>query len=682
MKDFVKNNLIVFVFLFEFVALEVLSVLFTGGFPLLTRPWYFLLFVTLVASLLFLLKDKRLQCVAGTFLLGAQGFLAVLMVFLYDSNGTYFDWAMISQRNDARGTVEKWTFNGWLIALCCAFIVFFITFCIVYIYKTKDSRLKKIHIKDKDIKKAIIKARKKQVAKVKYSKATKAILSSSMAICLSAILLVPFFTGLKEQDKSYSDRLYTSSSYSKYQQYGITGNALYEMFNGIISNKVDTKNLSNMEDYLYGDESDEYKLKTSEYFGVSQGNNLVVIMVESMEWFAFLNEWYDESVLREIYPNLYNFMGDSLVLDNFYAREKTDTSEVLSVLGSNPTGKYVHYSFENNTYPYSLPNMFRQSVEDNGNEVKQIKSFHQNQGTFYNRNVAHEAFGFEDLVDIKDMEEFGVQTTWDKYDWKKGEITNDSIAWETMKGEMFPAVEENEQFFTFTVTFAMHGYYDERESFREAGYYDLLDSYNVYPAGLGVKADYLRTYAAAVKDFDVAVGIMMDELETKGLLDNTTIVMFGDHNAYYNNLSYFAKDINEKYNSELYRIPCMIYDQKLFAEMETNGEEPTISKFTTTADIIPTVLDIMGIRGWKNLYFGSSIFTDTESIIYSRAYGIYVTDKLICYSPSNLLYTCSGFTAEDKQDFLDRATIHLNKLEMIDKIYYSDYFKNHTYKNA
>ena len=91
---------------------------------------------------------------------------------------------------------------------------------------------------------------------------------------------------------------------------------------------------------------------------------------------------------------------------------------------------------------------------------------------------------------------------------------------------------------------------------------------------------------------------------------------------------------------------------------------------------------MFGIKGWDNLYLGSSIFLDEESIIYSRAYGIFVTDKLVCYSVNNLLYKCEDFTEQDKEDFIIRAEKHLHKKQYIDKIYYCNYFKKYDYKTA
>ena len=52
---------------------------------------------------------------------------------------------------------------------------------------------------------------------------------------------------------------------------------------------------------------------------------------------------------------------------------------------------------------------------------------------------------------------------------------------------------------------------------------------------------------------------------------------------------------------------------------------------------------------------------DVESIIFSRAYGIFVTDKIIGYSADSFIYKIKGFTNDDKEDFVRRAKILLNK---------------------
>ena len=665
MKKFIKNNVIVWLFIFMAIIIELLAVWFVEGKPLLTKPWYFLFIISFFTAILLIINNKIAQIVISSIILIGQAVLGVGMLYLYDSNGTYFEYSMLNQRNDAFGTIESYDFNMKLITIyICIISIYLISSILIYIFTRKNS-IKQTH----------------------KSKVRSKIITASV-LCLSILLVVlfPVFDGFKK-NKDYVEILYRETS-SKYQQIGITANSIYEVISGNVPNNISKKQLKNLSKEIYGEEDEDqskYLLATSEYNGVSKGNNLVYILVESFEWYAFLNEKYDQKVLKSIYPNIYRFMENSLLLDNFYAREKTDTSEMLSMLGSNPTGKYINYDFPENNFAYSIPNLFKESVEDSGNTLVSMKTFHHAQGGFYNRRNLHKQIGFDQMIDINIMEEYGVKNTFNLPNGKKGDRTLDSQAFDKMRDLMFPNVNDNEQFFTYILSFTTHGFYKERENLKNGyngeNYYDTLDLYQVYPEGVSTMDDYLRTYCAALMDFDRGVGIMLDTLESKGLLDRTTIVMFSDHNTYYNNLAYFAKDIDEKFNSELYRIPCMIYDQKLLNKIDNNGQERVISKFTTTSDLIPTILDLFGIKGWKNLYLGTSIFIeDVESIIYSRAYGIFVTDKLICYSIKELLYSSKNFTKEDKKDFINRATVHLKKLQILDKIYYGDYFKHYEYK--
>ncbi len=255
---------------------------------------------------------------------------------------------------------------------------------------------------------------------------------------------------------------------------------------------------------------------------------------------------------------------------------------------------------------------------------------------------------------------------------KERNLDSNCIAY--MKDEMFP---KDEHFFTFWISFCTHGFYDKRTTLQE--YYERFDEYEVFPEG-DQKQNYLRTYAAAVADFDKAIGMMMEDLEKKNRLDDTTILIISDHNTYYSKLSNYVKGIETRYNSELYRIPCMIFDRKLTAAMKENGEELHIDKFTTTSDIIPTVLDILGIPGWKNLYYGSTVFSDKESIVFSRAYNLFLTDKFMGSSLADIKFRAPDATEEDFAVFSEKAVAHVERIKLSDQIFYSDYFMNHAYQ--
>ncbi len=653
-KFFCLKNILVFIYLFLLILIEVVSISFIGCSPFLTKPLYFMLLIGLILSLLFLIPNIHVKYVICCALLILQGIMNISFVYLYDSNGTFFEWSMFSQRNDGFGTIEdlslRWGLLAFIIVMIVLYVVAIILLCLLFYKKKKFV--------------------------YKSSLATKIVTALVLVACTLSIVLSPVIDAVNSSKLSYKDRYLYGPEDNRYQQLGITSNTIYEFFNGTVADALVKHDDKGIDEYL--DNNGDKMLEQSEYFGISRGNNLVYILVESFEWYSFLTNCTKEQSLY-LYPNLNKFLNNSIYADNFYAREKTDTAEMLALVGSNPSDKYINYAFENNDYPYSMPNMFKQGVEDSGNTVKQVASFHQNKGTTYNRRVLHKSLGFDKSYFIEDMEDYGVVNQYDA-PGSIHERTLDSTAVEKMQDVMFPMTQEGEQYMSFYLTFTMHGFYVHRTLFEEQGYYDKLDEVGAYPEGKSTKDDYLRTYAAAVMDFDKAVGIMMDKLEANGQLDNTTIVLFADHNTYYSNLSYHAKGIKERFNSELYRVPFMMYDQKVKQAYEANEGTRAISKFTTTADMLPTLLDIFGIHGYKNLYFGSSMFLkDTESIIYSRAYRIFVTDKLICYSVNYLLYKCEGFTEADKQSFIDRAEIHLNKLEYIDKIFYHNYFANHEY---
>ena len=637
---FLLANIIVGIYGKISLLIELASLTFFDCSPYIIRPIYPVMLWLTVILVLFSLKSKKLKAFCSFVALIIQCIIILASNYLYLSNGTVFERSMLKQRNDAYATIEQFYLTPALFFLCVFFLLCYLIFLIAYLRKCK----------------------KNESLKLIYKKGYRMVAVLISIILIGCLKFIPIVDNHSKTTIDYKSTLYKSGN--SYQERGITGNFIFEMLRGDTAT-VDTSDLSNVGEAIYAKRCD-----TSNYNGISSGNNLIMILAESFEWYPLTI--YSQEQTAEIYPNLSKLIIESVLCNNFYSREKTDTAEALMVVGSNPTGKYTHNDFAENAYPYSLPNLFRQQAIADGEEDVVIRSFHQNKGSFYNRNIAHKSFGFEELVDIDEMEKYGVANTWNT---DKPERTLDSLTINAMKDEMFPA---DHRFFTYWISFSTHGFYHKRDNLSE--YYDKFDKMGVFPEGDQYQ-NYLRTYAAAVADLDKAIGIMLDDLEKKGLLDKTTIAIIADHNTYYNKLSNYVKNINTQFNSELYRIPMVIYDQKLTAAMKASGENRIISKFTTTSDIIPTLTDLFGIPAWDNLYVGSTIFNqDKESIIYSRAYNIFVTDKYIGYSLNNLKYEAPASTKETKAEFEARALAHLKKLEIINKIFYSNYFSNHKYK--
>jgi phosphoglycerol transferase MdoB-like AlkP superfamily enzyme len=137
--------------------------------------------------------------------------------------------------------------------------------------------------------------------------------------------------------------------------------------------------------------------------------------------------------------------------------------------------------------------------------------------------------------------------------------------------------------------------------------------------------------------------------------------------------------------TDLYNIPLMIYDKDLIetyrAEKELQeGERNVVDKYVCTADITTTVLDLLGIRYYENLYFGNSIFEEESSVLYSRAYNNFLSSGIISSSVKNVLYQY-----EQEESMMETALeAHKAKAEaMVDKIKHCDYiFRQDYFGNA
>lgn len=67
-----------------------------------------------------------------TLLLIVQGVMQVGFIYLYDSNGTFFEWSMFSQRNDGFGTIEDLSLRGGAIAVICVLVAIYMLAIILY----------------------------------------------------------------------------------------------------------------------------------------------------------------------------------------------------------------------------------------------------------------------------------------------------------------------------------------------------------------------------------------------------------------------------------------------------------------------------------------------------------------------------------------------------------------------
>lgn len=611
------------------------------------RPWVFLSVLVVLTAVQFLFRTNRARHIFSSVILILLVAFDLLFIIIYEMTGTIFDFAMLNLRADAMAILESVpiNFNYTVVAgiLLSAFIVF-----------GNDAGV--------------------LVQQDNLKPTTKRILSG----CLVLLIVLQFATARVDVTAHYDDEaLVQETLYGKseegYADQGIVGNLISEVCMAAFDD-VEVGTTEEINDFLYASVSDD----SVPWFGAAEGYNVVTILGETFEWFSFLQNpeiypnghWVGEEVLRELYPNLYAFYDSSVVMTNFYAREKTDISENLSLIGNYPLNYYLNYDYPENHIAYSLPNVMKTlyNVES--------KSFHNGTETFYNRNeYLTQAVGFSEFVSAENMAGEAMVNY-----IEVGERNLDAEMIEACKEEMFPT---NRRFNTYITTITMHGKFEYRENLEP--YYEILDSVGFLPVveEEGEEPDLaniFRYYAAAAMEFDRAIGAMMSYLEETGLINNTLVVLFGDHNAYYQSLSNYVKDIYPQTEPdaiipELYRVPLMI---KVGDQVE---ESIIVDKFTCTADILPTMMSLLGIRYYTNLYYGNSVFADEESVLYSRAYDVFITDRLYFTSLDNILYAAPDVDGGYCKNVEKRALELLEKVTYVNRIFAADFFTGTDLKN-
>lgn len=429
------------------------------------------------------------------------------------------------------------------------------------------------------------------------------------------------------------------------------------------------KSFSNL---LFHDEPSDEEIsyiKTSYKNGWSQVNsdalmyddNLIVILCESLDFYAIdpINT-----------PTLWSiFYGEnSITATNFYARNRTNVSEGIVLLGNMPRDSSLSsivkkgYNFE-----FSLPNVFKNSSTKNTTTT----FIHANTKSFYNRDITHgiNGIGFDNIYTIEDYE--GEQNLKPFHEW----ISD----YEFIKYFADDIFLENERFLTFFASISTHGpYNNQNQYFGEyyEKYYNNLDEYKIwmennteynYPTSEPLKTRF-ENYKCAFMDFDKTVAYILEQLKEKGIQDKTNIVFFADHNAYYYNLCNDIKNVDKQDFSNLYinNIPMAIYSPKLVNNL--NGQNK-FEKFCNTYDIFPTICELYGLSYNKFMCQGYNIFSnEIENSFFSSNLNGMFDDKIYSLNIEEIYYD-QIITDEDVEKFTTNAIKFYEKQHYLEESY-------------
>jgi len=373
----------------------------------------------------------------------------------------------------------------------------------------------------------------------------------------------------------------------------------------------------------------------SSLFGALQGQNVIFIMCETCEEYAFT---------PELTPNYYRLKNEGLYFNNFRTAAKNDNTydaefKSLTSMIYMQSDNYMH-TFGENTYNNALPYVLRQYGYT-------ANSFHDFEGSFFNRNVIHPNMGFERYYALEDLDiEVSDPTIW----------VQDSIMFEQFKDLIAPV--QDKPFFSFVLTVTPHGKHDKyRDNLAE--YYALIDQ----DPELSTRELEFRTLMAAQMDLDKGLGILINDLEAKGILDSTTIVLYSDHK------NYSSQEITLKYTEnshlpyEVDKVPMIIYSSVL-----GSGE---IDVLGSHYDLTPTIMDLLGIPYYQDFYYGQSLFLENrEDKPIILAYSSWISNEMTVYDE-----TIVG-GSDDFDRFMEIRLSIFYTIDLFEKMFMSNYFEN------
>ena len=422
-------------------------------------------------------------------------------------------------------------------------------------------------------------------------------------LIILGLSFLAFFIGLQtisevkpdyDADITYSDMdLYTYmyNSQSALKKFGLLTYTQRDFFSLF---RTDPLSISEYEVLLENYIENQPEHVPNTYTDLFEDKNFILITAESLDTFA-INE--------ELTPNLFYLKENYAYFDNYYSplyyRSTADTEFLVQT--SLYPDKNVTLSMEayiDNTFPFTLPKLFSEQGYD-------TYSFHNYTDYFYPRTDFHKItlgydqyFGSEGLAMLDNP--------------PAGAIINDH-EWQSdlvMMQRSIPHFIDSDKFFVNMLTVSGHFRYSSSHDIgilhqEEVEQYEIDNDINL--------PDEIFWYLAANIEFDLALGYLIDELEAAGKMEDTVIMIFGDHYAYGvdRDTIWEYDDIKEDYDDmDIHNVPMiLVSDSHMFNDH--------IPNFMSSVDILPTVANLFGL-GSSEMYksvFGTDVMSGGELIV-------------------------------------------------------------------
>lgn len=329
----------------------------------------------------------------------------------------------------------------------------------------------------------------------------------------------------------------------------------------------------------------------SELFGVAHGRNVILISAESIHGFVLGLEVNGQVIT----PRLNDLANQSLNFVEFYDQTHLGTTSdgeftTLQSLHPLPVGAVVS-QYNSNEY-FGLPAYL---VEHGYTTFSAVGA----PAEFWSMNKMHPKYGFQQGY----YEDFFEIT----------ELIGGWLSDKELFRQIMPVIRgKNEPFMAFLLSSSSH------HPFELAEEHIVLDLGELDNTLLG---SYLHT----VHYFDQAIGEFLDELQEAGILDQSVVVIYGDHKTYLGNPTDLVNLFNLDEQSEVQQV--LFREKMLFLIRLPNAEGARVNfRAAGHLDVAPTVLSLLGLKDRKCVMLGEDLTLDKNSLVVFRD-GSYIDGK-------------------------------------------------------
>ncbi len=393
----------------------------------------------------------------------------------------------------------------------------------------------------------------------------------------------------------------------------------------LLINEEEDETLNYINQYLINNRSTD----KNEYTGMFEGKNLIVIMMESVN---------DIFINPEYYPNFYKMLSNGWYFENNYSprnscatmnNEFSGLTSLYSIYNTCTASKY-----KENTYSESMFNLF------NNNTKTKYTTFsaHNYTEAYYPRGTIHKNMGSGEYFGVEDL---GIKYSNEYRNW-----SNDDDFMKSFLNILDRKTSDGENFMTWLTTVSSHQPYSTN-SIQGDKYYDLTKNTN-YPSDV-------RRYMSKLKILDDGLGVLLEGLESRGILDDTVIVLYGDHYPYgisTKNLNKVLEyDTAKEMNAE--RVPLVIYNSEM--------NSYTFSGYTTYLNLLPTLANLFNLNYDPRLYLGTDMFSDEYRSLAVFADGSWKNEKAF-YDASKMkikYYSSDEYTQGEIKEINDLIDEHV-----------------------